>query len=191
MPIDPLTALGLTNTVIGLGKSIFAGNQLSKLHRQKFPEYTETPEQKSSRLRAEVMSRHGYTPEETSAFQQKLAQSNNTAFQKSIDRAPGLSQQILSGINYGNVNALNEFASRDANLHRSNIRYADSFSKYLQELNNKNIAVQQENRLMAERALGGGLRDSIGIATQGVNQLALGLSDPNRLYDQPPVPDEG
>ncbi len=94
-----------------------------------------------------------------------------------------MSQQILSGINYANVGAQNDFASRDAALHRQNIHYADKFSQYLQGLNNQNIAAQQKARLLAEQALGGGVRDSITTGQQGLNQLALGLSDPSKLAE--------
>lgn len=177
LAIAPLLALGAINLGVGLAKSIYGANKLSKLHREKFPLLSETAEQKASRLRANEMAQYGFSPEEKAAYQQQLSRSQNTGYQQSVARAPGLSQQILSGINYTNIGAQGDFASRDAALHRQNIAYSDKFSAYLQELNNRNIQQQQQNRLEAERALGAGISDSIGIATQGANQLALGIAD--------------
>jgi len=176
LAIAPLLALGLTNTALGLAKSIFGANKLSQLHKQPFPTYTETAEQKASRLRAQNMAQSGFTPEEKANYQQQLARSQNTGYQQSVARAPGLSQQILSGINYSNIGAQNDFASRDSARHRENIAYHDKFTSYLQELNNKNIAAQQQNRLLAEQALGLGTQSGIIQGESGILQGALGLA---------------
>lgn len=139
--------LGLINTYVGL-------KGLNKLKKEPAPQFAETPEMAASRRRADEMAKSGFTPQEKAAYEQRLARSQNTAFQKSVDRAPNLSQQILSGINYTNIAAQNDMAMRDAELMRNNIRYADTFSKYLQELNNKNVANQIQQRDNAMKAYG-------------------------------------
>lgn len=174
--IAPLLALGVANLALGLGKSIFAGKKLSDLHKQPLAQYSETPEQKASRLRANEFAQAGFSPEEKAAYQQQLSRSQNTGYQEAVKRAPNMSQQILSGINYTNIGAQNDFASRDASLHRKNIEYSDRFSNYLQELNNKNIAVQQQQRLMAEQALGLGVQSGIMQGESGILQGVLGLA---------------
>lgn len=146
MPIGSLI-LGLHNTIKG-------SQGLSKLHKEKFPTFEEVAAMENSRNRANQMAQGGYTAAETAAFTQNLVRQQNTAYTKAVDRAPGQSQAILAGLNYGNVNALNQFAANDANLHRENVRYADSFSKYLQQLNNQNIQEQITSRREAERAYG-------------------------------------
>jgi len=140
-------ALGLLNTFMG-----FKG--LSKMKKQPTPQFAETPEMRASRMRAESMAKRGFTPEEKSAWEQNLNRSQNTAYQRAVDRAPGLAQTILSGITYSNIGAQNDFAAKNAELMRQNIRYADSFSRYLQELNNRNVAEQIRQKELATRAYG-------------------------------------
>jgi len=144
----------------GLYDSIAGSNDLRKLHEQPSPEFSETPEMKASRLRADEMAKQGFTPQEIAARDQKLIRSENTGATKALNIAPGQSQSILAGLNYVNAGAQNDLASRDAALHRQNISYADKFSQQLQSLSNMNIQAQQRNRIMAEQALGRGIADS-------------------------------
>lgn len=159
-------ALGLVNTFVGL-------KGLNKLKKEPAPQFAETPEMAASRKRADEMAKSGFTPQEKAAYEQRLARSQNTAFQRSVDRSPGLSQQILAGINYTNIAAQNEMAQRDAELMRSNIRYADTFSKYLQELNNKNVATQIQQRDAAMRAYGQAAQSGMSQLGSFLNNLTL------------------
>lgn len=170
--MDPLFgALAGVQALTGLVRSFSARHQLNKLHQQPFPEFAETPEQRASRLRAEGLAKGGYTPAETAAFEQKLGRAQNTGYTRAMDVAPGQSQAVLAGINYANTGAQNDFASRDASLHRQNIAYADKFSNMLQNLSNMNINKQIQTRLMAEQALGTAANQGLSSALEAGNTL--------------------
>jgi hypothetical protein len=158
---------GLLNTYEG-----FKG--LSDLNSTPVPKFNETPEQMASRFRAEELAKSGYTAEEKANFDQKLQRSENTAYQRNLAVAPSLAQATLAGINYTNTGAMNQFAANDADLHRENIKYADTFSKYLQELNNKNTEAQLQQRLMAEQALGQAAQSGISQIGTAANYLNFG-----------------
>ncbi len=161
MPIPALfLGLAAAQGAKGLYDMITGRQDLDALHRQKFPEYSEVPEQQQARLRAQEMSKRGFTPEEVAARDQRLIRSENTGFQKGMNVAPGQSQALLSAANYSNAIGQNNFAAQDANLHRQNIAYSDKLTSQLQNLSNMNIQAQQRNRLMAETALGRGIADS-------------------------------
>lgn len=160
-------ALGLLNAYMG-----FKG--LSEAKKTPTPKYTETPEMQQARLRAEAAAKTGYSSAEKAAFEQRLNRSQNTAFQRAVDRAPGLAQTILSGITYSDTQAQNEFAARDSMIRRENIRYADSFARYLQELNNRNIQEQIRQKELAVRSYGAA-------AQSGLSQLASVANYPAKM----------
>lgn len=155
--------LGILQTYEG-----FAG--LSKLNKDPYKLLTETPEQRASRMRAEEMAKQGFTPQEQAAYEQKMARSQNTGYQRAVDRAPDQSGAILAGINYNDIAGKNAYALNDAQLHRNNISYADSFSKYLQELSNRNI--QEQNRRKEEATKQYGMAAQTGL-NNIVNPLNL------------------
>lgn len=165
----PISLLGAGSLLLG-GLQTWQGLKgLSELHKKKVPSYAETPEMKASRMRAEELAKGGYSPAEKAAFEQKLARSQNTAYQKGRDVAPGMAQELLAGINYTNTGAMNDFAASDAALHRQNIKYADSFARELQDISNMNIQEQLKQRMAAEQALGGA-------ASSGLTQIASTLN---------------
>lgn len=178
-------ALAGLQAASGLYRMFSAKDKLNTLHGQAFPTFSETPEQRASRMRAESMAGAGYTPQETAAFNQKLSRSENTGYQRALDVAPGQAQAVLAGTNYANVGAQNDFASRDAQLHRQNIQYADKFSNMLQQLSNMNIQQQIQNRRMAEQSLGTAANQGLSSALEAGNTLIAnqGYENQNRFYD--------
>ncbi len=60
----------------------------------------------------------GYTPAERLAFFQNLVRNNNAQYSRAMAYRPDMAGTILSGINYGNIGALNQYASNDAALRR-------------------------------------------------------------------------
>lgn len=179
--MDPITLFGAGSLALGLLNTYAGFSGLSELHKQKMPTYKATPEFLASKARADELARGGYSPAEKAAFEQSLSRSQNTGYQRAVDRAPGMSQEILAGVNYSNISAHNDFAARDASLHRENIRYSDQFSKYMQELNNKNVESQQRQRLMAEQALGQAAQSGLSQIAGGINLNQILNSD---LYKQ-------
>lgn len=156
---------------LGLGaiQSLLGLSGLNKLHEQPDPKYTETPELKASRLRADEMAKRGFTPEEMAARDQKLTRAENTGYVRSLDVAPNQAQAVLAGTNYANVAAQGDIASRDADLHRRNIQYSDSYAKILQNIADKNIATQEQNRRAAEASLGGAVSSGLNNITGAIN----------------------
>ena len=63
----------------------------------------------------------GYSAAEKAAFMQNMQRLNTLKYRNATQSNPNLAQNVQSGIDYGNVNALNEFASNDANLRRERI----------------------------------------------------------------------
>lgn len=151
--------------VSGLYRTAKADSERKKLLKKPLAKYSEVPELRDSRLRANEMAKSGFSPEEKAAFQQQLSRSQNTAYSRAIQTAPNMGSAINAGINYTNIPAINQFAGQDAQLHRQNIKYADTFSSYLQDLNNQNITEQLNMTKAAFGAIGEGKRE-------GINEIA-------------------
>lgn len=158
----------------GLYSMISGQSKLDELHKQKFSEYSETPEEKQARLSAQERAKGGFTAEENAAREQRLARAENTGYQRAIDTAPTQAKAVLAGINYANVGAQNDWAAKDAEMHRKNIQYADAFTQKLQHMADMNIQSQQKNRLMAEESLGKAVSDSRGRLFGAGNTLLAG-----------------
>lgn len=151
---------------IGLAQSAVGFANLSKLSKQKLPMYQETPEMMASRARANQMAQGGFTTAEQNAFDSRMAQQGNQRYRLGVTQGGGnLSSAINAGINYGNIGAQQQFAAQDAQLQRQNIKYADSFSQYVQNLANMNTSYMQQRRAQQEQAAGGA-------AQTGLNNIA-------------------
>lgn len=145
----------------GLYRTLKADSERKKLLKKPLAKFSEVPEQAAARSRANEMAKAGFTPEENAAYEQDYARSQNTAYSRAMQTAPNMAAAINAGINYGNPAAINQRSVADAQLHRQNIRYADTFSNYLQELNNRNIAEQLNMTKAAFGAIGEGKRAGI------------------------------
>lgn len=130
---------GVEQTLIGAYGFIKADQMRKKYNRQAVPQYTEDPSMTASRRRAEESAKFGYSPEQRSSFFNNLSRLNNSRQIRALSAGGGnASAAVNAGINYGNIGALNTYAMNDAALHRSNIQYADAFSRNLQALRNMN-----------------------------------------------------
>ena len=67
--------------------------------------------------RAKGLSK-GFSAAERLAFFQNLTKANNAQYAKAMAFRPDMAGTILSGITYGNIGALNQFASNDAQVRR-------------------------------------------------------------------------
>lgn len=158
-------------------------DKLDELHKQQFPLLSEAPETRNARLAAAEAAKRGFTAQETGAYNQQLARSQNTGYQRTMNTAPGLAGAVLAGINYTNVAGQNDLALKDAGLHRQNIQYADKLTQNYQNILNANIATQQRNRIMAEQSLGKAVSDSRSRLMGAGNTLIAGMGyDQNQEY---------
>lgn len=145
----------------GIFRTAKADSERKKLLKKPLAKFSEVPELAASRARANEMAQRGFTAEENAAYDQDYARSQNTAYSRAMNTAPNMAGAINAGINYGNTAAINQRSVADAQLHRQNIRYADTFSNYLQDLNNRNIAEQLNMTKAAFGAIGEGKREGI------------------------------
>lgn len=166
MPL-PLAAASLGLGLVQAGYGLYKANQLDN---QPLPLPEVTPEMRNAYNRAEGMATQGYTPQEAAAFKQNLATSNNLSYRNAVNMAGGnLAGAIGRGIQANNLGALNQFASNDASLRRSNMRYADSLASHLQSISNAKQQMLMARRGQAEQAAGGALQS-------GLNNVASTLN---------------
>jgi hypothetical protein len=112
------------------------------------------------------MAQGGFTSAEQGAFDARMAQQGNQRYRLAATQGGGnLASAINAGIQYGNIGAQQQFAAQDAQLQRQNIKYADSFSQYAQNLANMNTSYMQQRRAQQEQAAGGA-------AQTGLNNIA-------------------
>lgn len=175
--------------LIGMAVGMIQASQAKKgqdeLAKMTKPELTETPEMASARARAEQAAGYGFSPEETASFTQRLARQRNTATQKGIDQG-GQGAAINAAINYIEPEAWASFTEKSARIQQEKQRYADSFSKALQDMDNANN--QQERAELnaawdASGQLGAqGMQNIAGgamTAAMGANKAGgTGASDP-------------
>ena len=60
----------------------------------------------------------GYSAQEKFLFFQNLVRQNNMSFNKAMSYRPDMANTISAGINYGNIDAVNQFSLNDANMIR-------------------------------------------------------------------------
>lgn len=160
---------------IGLTQSLIAGEKLKKLQNQPQSYLSESPEMIASRMRAENLAKRGFSQEETNAFMNNTAMLSNQRYKAAMTSAGGnLAGSVNAGVNYGSIKSFLDFASADASLKRSNIRYADSFSENLQRMSDENIRRKQSMRDRAEAALGGAVQAGINNIAGGAMIAAMG-----------------
>lgn len=138
--IDPITGvslgLGGLQTVYGLIKGIQAS-------RKDVPEAKPVAQLDAAYRHAVDLSKFGYSPEEENAFKQQLAMNNAQQYRMAMQQAGRtLSGAVLAGINYGNTNALNQYAANDKRMQLEKQRYADSFANQYQRISDTNTAIE-------------------------------------------------
>lgn len=126
-----------------------------KLAALQHTNYTVSPELQSAYARAQQMSQYGYTPQEKAAHQQQQAQLLNTQSQRALDIGGGNLARTISRMGQiANLGANNQFAMQDAQLHRGNIRYADSLAQHIQQQKNLGTGEDISQFNMSNRAYG-------------------------------------
>lgn len=141
---------------------------LRKLKKQATPVFTEDSAMAASRNKANAAAQFGFSPEQTAAYNAQQSQLNNSRWQRAMTQGGGnQSRAVSAGLNYGNIGAQLNFAAKDASLQQEKTRYADTFSRNLQDLRNRNTANAYNYRMQSEQALGKAVQS-------GFNNLATG-----------------
>lgn len=105
-----LAGTAIYNAIEAGGRKRKAAKALKELARNK-PQYATLQE-------AEGAIRQGYSPEERAAFQGQLARTQAQGYRLATQTNPNLASAVTAGMNYTNVGAMADFASRDAAMRR-------------------------------------------------------------------------
>jgi hypothetical protein len=179
---------------LGVGSAVLGGIQLFGGLAQAFgmgdrPEFAMTDEMRRSAGRAEYMAGMGLLPEERSAAIQGSANQQAGAFRRAQDMGGGNLARSMGGMTAAQgLDFENRLASSDANMRRSNIRYADTFSRESQRLADANTQMQNQYRMAEEQAVGRAIQSGLmNVAGFGNMQAAFrynpGGVDPNVNVD--------
>lgn len=113
-----MTIFELPKAAYGFFQARKASKALNDLAKQPEPEYRSAVDIYNE---ADANTKSGYSPEEKAAFMGNLNRARTASQRIASDRNPNLAGVINAGINYGNIGALNQFASDDASLRRQKI----------------------------------------------------------------------
>lgn len=146
-------------TVLGGVQLIGGLVGMNKLNKEKFPEYTASPELQMAKTRSGQMSKMGYTPEQRGSFNATMGQMLNQDYLNTVGMAGGNLAQAANARRAGmRLGALNQFAQGDAAQRMSNIRYDDNMTDKLQRLRDMNTQVSLQRRMALEQAYGGAIK---------------------------------
>ncbi len=177
-----IPGLGLAEGGIQAGLGIYEAYQGSKalknLQGQPMPEYSMSPEYTDYFNQTKQRSGFGFDPSEKAAFNQNVAQQQNTGFQQGIQQSGGnLAQALSAGFGAQNLQAQNQFAGQNAQLHRQNL--ADYGQAAGQMQNQENLINQQkiQRRTQLEQQYGGALQAGLHNITSGLmSGIGLGVN---------------
>lgn len=180
MPIITPLAIGAGTEIYNIAQSTHEKNlakkSLAELNKTPFPGISVSPELQGAYNTAQANSKYGFSPEETAAFNQNLARSQNTQFQNAKDIGGGqLSGAINNLSNANNINAINTFAAKGAGLQLDKQQYADSLAGKIQGIKNANEEQTINRRTQLEQAFGGATRqqgENIREGVAGIGALA-------------------
>lgn len=152
---------------IQIGYGLYSSYKSSK---EQVPTQSATPQLQASYDRALRESKYGYSPQENAAYAQSLARNNNAQYRNAVTHAGNqLAGAVQSGINFGNINALNSRAAQDKQFQLQKEHYLDSFSNQFQGMANHNqdIALQMYNREQAAsgQLLNSGINNAVWMST--------------------------
>lgn len=165
-----LPLLAIAQMGLGMAQAKIASDKLKDLTSHAAPEFTEEAATMEARHRAERNSMYGFSPQEKAAWNQNQGMLGNKRYRMATSMAGGsLAGAIGAGVNYGSYAAANDFAMKDAAVQRQNINYADSFTKNLQSIQDRNTQNKYTYRMNAERALGEAIK-------AGTNNMGSGLA---------------
>ncbi len=156
---SPLSYGGSINAIgtgVGLYEYFKSQQQLNALNKIPYPNYTVSPELRQAYSQASAMSNQGFTPAERGGYINNMNQQNALSYKNALSAGGGnLSNAVSAGINSGNVNAFNQFAINDAQLHRQNMQYAGQLAGQVQNINDMQTQSQIQRRQMQEQQLQG------------------------------------
>lgn len=191
MPIPLLAALGAAQSLYGVYQNLKANQGVNSLKEPNG--FRVTPEQQQSYDNAQQMAKSGYTPQEQASFENNMNRRSNTAYNKAIVYGGNnLAGAIQAGINYGNAGALADYAAKDAQLRRQNIRYSDQLGEQITAQKNRDTAQQWQNYNMKAQAYGGAAKQGIQNIFGGANMAAAGyLGNPDNTVSDSRTPGTG
>lgn len=132
---------------------------MKRLEKEKYPEYTASPELSRAKTRSGQMANMGFTPEQRAQFNFTLGQATNQDYRNAIDLAGGNLSGALNARRSGmRLGAINQFAQQDAQQRMSNIRYDDSMTDKVQRLRDNNTQVALNRRMALEQAYGNAIK---------------------------------
>jgi hypothetical protein len=152
---------------------------LVKLSREERPNYKVGNEMQSAYDTSFQRSKMGFTPAQTGAFRQNIAQAQNTDYYNARNMAGGnLAQAISGGLTGRRLGAYNNFAAQDAAQQNQNLNTWYGQAGRMQ--GQQNMATQQDiaYRMAKENAAGAGLSSGLTNIASGINaNQALGLGN--------------
>lgn len=188
----------------GVGSSIYKQQQAKKAIKKLEDYKPKFRTAKDIQTEAELMNRRGFSPVEEANFRQGLARQNNASYQKATQTNPNLSGAVGAGINYGNIQAINEFAARDEQVRRQKVQdyigltrgqsnaqtEADLISKREREIAYGNAKNQADAELYNQLAQLGyaGSKMNLPQGTTPVTDGAFGGGAPLMSYQNPAPP---
>lgn len=168
---------------LGILQTVPSLINLIRLSREERPNYQIAPEQQQAYNLAQRRSQFGFMPQQIGAFNQNLAQAQNTDYYNARNMAGGgLAQAIAGGLMGRRLNSLNQFAAQDAAQQERNI--GAFYGQAGQMQRQRNLATQQDinYRMAKEQAAGQGLRAGLTNIASGVNaNQALGLGNQSMM----------
>lgn len=166
----PLAMQGVK--MIGGAVQLYKANKaLQELHKQPEPNYAISPEYQQAYAKALAMSNgSGFSAQETAGFNNDLAMNNTATFKNAVDiGGGGMGSTINAGIQYGNINAINQRAGQGAALKRG---YAQDAASLAQGLQSQQNLIDQTR--IGRRQL---LEQTYGAAKAQANENIWGASD--------------
>ena len=145
---------------------------LEELQKQPFPEIAVAPELQSAYGQAQAISQYGFSPEQTAAFNERLARTQGTAFQSAIDLSGGQMAGALSGgLQSQKIGAIGQFAEAGAGLQLKKIQYAGDIASQIQAIKQANAQAKIQQRMMLEQAYGQAIKQQKENVMAGVGSL--------------------
>jgi hypothetical protein len=153
----PLVIGQLVGQGVKLGYDIYrsekARSEIKKLGQR--PTYGLTPEMVSSYDDAAQEAKYGYTPQETSAFRQRLKSRSNTIFNRGLlAGGGGVSQSLNAAVLAGDIGAELDFAASGAEKRTRKRMYRDTRGDIITRQRNLITQSELQYRNMVEQALG-------------------------------------
>lgn len=164
-------AAGVATVSIGTGiyEHTQAKKALKNLQNQPLPQYTMAPEQQNYYNRVNQASQYGFSPQETAAFKQNVAQQQNTGYQQGIQQSGGnLAQALSAGFGAQNLQTQNQFAAQGAELQRQKLGMLGSAAGEVQGQQNLINQNQIQRRNTLEQAYGQAMQAGLGNISSGL-----------------------